>query len=670
MGDDGLVILIVIVVLIIVLGLFALENFNLVKATIGLESNDEEEEEDSDSLLGEIFYLYSHSSEKEWLNWMNKQNHHTRVKAASMICAHLDGNPKHWGYITLEAIDCLKGFKDLLIDHKIAAFIHKTSKIWQEYKSIPSYYEKAAGVLARINPDSAVEHFKEELDKHSGSQSSLEKKRILINTLPLLREKGKDLIIDILSSQHESFNIKSHALRITLKFSAQTRNEIFLETLKRVVKKHKGGSRGIKTDELHFIQDLVEDCISMIGQKDFFDVFNEACYTFQLQKVIVDSLIKYLNNAIKTPSTLDLYAASLLKDNTQNDIKKALARKHNLIDSEINELVLKRKISDISETSLISIPIEESLLPIPEALQSLYNDFKSLFFKNIDEFEVVTSEKIFGAVLATGNDDIEKLYLTKALAKEKNWNFGFVDIASITTREAYNECIGIFSKLRKPYVLYIKNPELFFMKTEATVDTFREKFAQTLAIQSLDSKSYLVGDIQVKMDTVEHTNLGEAIRHLRYKYFPQTIEINKRPNTDKYKIAEQYMKHVNPHTFRDQQELCTKLSEQGKNLNSIEFMFFAMRTLTTMLLVYGQGVPYTEVAKLEHQFKLTAGKLSPKKSEEDASESEEKDTEALDEDKAQEEGTEEETKESAEEDLTEAQAEQNSELPDQADSEL
>lgn len=608
---DNIFLIFTIIIIVLVLGIFTFENLNFVKAKVlGLDNLEESDDEDSNCLLGSIFYLYNHDNEKDWLRWINKQSHETRVKAALMICKHLEGDPKFWGYITLEAIECLKGFKDLLIDHKLAAFIHKTSKIWQEYKSIPSYYEKAASILAKINPDSAVEHFKEELDKQSTSQTAIEKKRILINILPVMREKSKDLMIDILSSSSENFGIKSHALRLTLKFPKKIREEILLETFKKLISKHKVSSRSLKTEELHFIQDLIYDSISLISKKEFFDVFNEACYIYQLQKIITELLIKYLNDNSKKHTSLEYYASSQLQDNKNHDLKKTLAKIQNLTSIELDSLILQPTVQDISETSLRSIPIDETDVPIPKILKKEYDEFKNLFFKNIDEFEVVTSEKIFGGVLVTGTDDIEKLYFTKALAKEKNWNFGFIDIANIDSRESYQKTIEIFSILRKPYVLYIKNPHLFYSKINPDTDSFREKFAQTLGIQSLDSKSFLVGDINIKMEETKHSDMGETIRNLKYKYFPQSIEINKRSETSKNEIVGELLKNISSLKLENKDELWHELSKNAENLNSIEFIFFVMRTLSLMLLVFGQSVPYNELKKIEERFKSSQSETS------------------------------------------------------------
>ena len=604
-----------ITIILVAVGFLALRNFNSITNAILNRNNNELEEDDDDlnSVLGEIFYHYNHSSEKEWLKWINRQQNNIKHKAALLLCTHLDSPPKQWGLATIEAIECLRHFKIFGVDKKLSEFIKKTSKIWQEYKSVPNYYEKAISVLAEINPNLALNSFSVEFEKNIESQSITEKKKILLAHMPALGGIAKDLLINILTNHNENFIIKSQALRTCLKLDKTIKNEIFLEALKRLVRKKNSLGRGVRAEEIHFIQDLIRESVMLISNKNFFDILQEACQSFQLQRIILDSLIAYFNSEFSKPSDLDYYAASLLKDSTHNDLKMYLANKAELTENEMENLIFKPILFNINADSLRSKTLDLHQLPIPEFLQEKYDEFKTAFFKNIKDHEIVTSEKIFGGVLATGDSEIKKLYFAQAIAKEKKWNFGYIDMSKITSRESYSENVSIFTKLRKPYLLYIKQPELFYVKANNDENSFREKFAQSLAIQSLDSKSFLIGDINCKIENTSHTNLNEAIKFLKYKYFPQSIEINEEYGSQKYSVVMKFLQSIEPYRIENHVDFCEKLSKFGAELNDLEFTFLTMRILSSMLLVFGKIVPFEEFQRLENKFKMIHNEESPHK---------------------------------------------------------
>jgi hypothetical protein len=602
-----------ITLIVIVIGFFTFGNFESItkKITIG-NIDDIDDSDDPDSVLEEIFYLYNHNSEKDWLKWIKQQSSEMKQKAAALLCAHLESQPKQWGVVTLEAIECLREFKDYDVDKRLSEFIKKITKIWQEYKSIPNYYEKAINVLTAINPDIAINSYSVEFEKNIESQAVLERKKILLNQMPALEEKSKDLLINILTNHNENFIIKPQALRTCLKLNKETKKEIFLEALKRVVKKQKSLNRSLKAEEMHLTQDLIREGVMLIGNKNFFDILQEACQSFQLQRLILDAVIAYFNSEFSQPRDLDYYAASLLKDSTHNDLKMYLAKRVNLTEKEMNNLIFKPTLEKIDIEDLKNNNSDLYEFPVPDFLKERYETFKAAFFKNIEDFDIVTSEKIFGGVLATGDSAIEKLYFAQALAKEKKWNFGYIDIATITSRESYSSNISIFSTLRKPYLLYIKNPELFFIKSDSDEGGFREKFAQSLAIQSLDSKSYLLGDINCKIEETNFTSLGEAIKSLKYKYFPQSVEINQEEGPNRYTIAMKFLQSLEPYRIESHKDFCDRITILGSELNDIEFIFFIMRTLSSMLLVFGKVVSYEEFERLESRFLMNNDNLSLK----------------------------------------------------------
>lgn len=555
------------------------------------------------SPLASIFYLYNHESEKHWGRWIKQQNDDAQREAAQLLINHLNDEAKYWGIVTLEVIEALRQFKNYNVERPLAEFFIKTGKLWHEYKSCPNYYEKAMDVMAEINPITAKELINNEFEKAGNSQIGMEKKRILTGLLPKLERVALDLMVNLLTNNQESFSSRSYTLKILDAFDPIVRADILLMTLTIIIQRNKKTLSDMKTEESLFIQDLMEKSVEKLGDIKFYKQLNLASKNPRLKMLVINPLIQYLTNAHKEPSKQELFHALHIEDSENHDLRRALAKRHQLELPETNNIVLEAVAPFITRELLFNIDNKELEFPIPEILEYQYESFKNLFFRNNEHQEYVTSEKIFGGVLITGNEDIEKLFFSRALAKEKNWNFAIIDIQKIDSKENYGTAIKIFNELRKPYLLYLLNPEAFYSKTSVEADVQKGKFAQALSIQAMDNKSYLTGDISVSMTKATGSDLGEKIKLLRSKFFPQAIEFNKTADVQKYKILEEFLKYISTHRFENRKDLCTELYDNGKELNNLNFIFFVIKTLTAMLIIFGKDVPYKEIKNLDDEFR-------------------------------------------------------------------
>jgi hypothetical protein len=366
------------------------------------------------SPLANIFHLYNHRSEKEWLKWMNDQDKETRIQACNMITAHLEDSPKHWGYITLEALECLKGFKDLYVDHHVGKFFNTASRLWGEYKSIPNYYQKAAEVLCFLNEQSALNLLKEEFTKTASSNIAQEKKRIIINILPELNDLAVPMMTEIITDFKETPQTRIHAFRNIKKFTIEASKKITLETTRALVNKYRGNNREIKSDDLQLIHDIFKEVVRFIADIEFFEVIDKACKSFTLQEHMVEQVISRIESPDAKLGALELYAFIQLEDNVQNEIKRVLAKNHNLEINEINNIIIQRTKKNLAETNLINTNLEDDTLPIPDVFKSHIKDMHKLFTQTAND-QIQKCEKASGGILITGDASLEKLYLLNEL---------------------------------------------------------------------------------------------------------------------------------------------------------------------------------------------------------------------------------------------------------------
>ena len=202
----------------------------------------EEEElanQSKDLEMNEVFYLYKHDSEKEWLDWILKQKDATKEKAASMLKLHLNGPINEWCYMTIHALNCIKEFKGFSLDEFAANLFERCSQNWNKIKNVQNYYYKAAEILIDANPDLAVKTFETEITTKDYSQGAMERRRSIIGKLPELNHKSVNLMIDILSNINESYGTKVFALRKCEDYDPEIKNTIYLETLRRIIEKYK-----------------------------------------------------------------------------------------------------------------------------------------------------------------------------------------------------------------------------------------------------------------------------------------------------------------------------------------------------------------------------------------------------------------------------------------------
>ena len=550
----------------------------------------------------QVFYLYKHNSNQEWLRWIRKQDRKIQEKAATMFKIHLNGPLEQWCYITIEALDCIKEFNAFSLDEFVASVFERCSHNWNKLGNIQDYYFKAAEILIELNPDLAVKTFQTEITTKDYSQSAIERRRNIIARLPELKEKSIQLMIDILSNPKESYGTKVFTLRKCGGFDAELKNKIYLEALKLIIEKIKSQRSPISNEEAHFIEDLIEGCVQCIKNLEFFKILNEASQLAKLQPLVIKHVRKALENPQNKLSKFDLFAMSHLKDNNEFEICNTLAKTQELISEEVANIVMQASSGNLKRNELIYADSNQLNVPIPTILRASFNDFKSRFFENIDDHNYVTSEKIYGGVLVTGNEALEKLYFSRALAKDENWNFAHIDIAKINNKANYDRATAAYNKLKKPYLLYIINPHLLFERGSSEQSSLRERFIQTLTTQSLDTKSFLVGDILGTNKKINNSSIYERLAALRNKFFPQTLEMNTKDEAFKYTVIEEYLKNIPEEHLENRRELVKQFYDRGQGMSVLEFSFFVVKYLKLMLLIFGKTCDLTLVDQLAKDF--------------------------------------------------------------------
>jgi hypothetical protein len=550
--------------------------------------------------LTKIFYLYDHESEREWLSWMMTKDFETQKIACNHITNHLEDQPKHWGYITLEALECLKEFKNFQADHHVGKFLLNTSKLWGEYKSIPNYYQKAASVLAYLNDNYALTLFKNELAKSSNIIANQEKKKIIINTLIEMNGAAVPLLAGIITNPHEILEIRIYALHQVPKLSQKSQKKLVIEATKILISQYSNSSLKLNLEELQLVEDIFKELIRHSASVEVFNLINQAAQIEQLQEHLIAQIIKYVGSVSEFGNEIkeeELYAFSRLNDNSKDSLKKILAKKQKLSDDELNEIILVKTSPNISESKLIHSNIYQDCLPIFDGILGFINAIHELLSTINPE-----CAKSSGGLILTGDANLEKIYYLKALAKRQDWQFDYINCQRIKDSSSFQDAVNTIDELRKPFLLYLNNPQALLEKGEKIENELKKDFIKILEENCSDAKAHLVGNIPVPKEFMDYT-IKENYTQLQNLFFGQEAEINEADEALKLKILEGLLKHINLNHFENRIELSNEIMELGKSLNLIEFSFFSIETFKTMLLVFGKNVPYYEIERLEKKFK-------------------------------------------------------------------
>jgi|GEM_PF-6762048 len=547
--------------------------------------------------LAKIFYLYDHGSEKEWLAWMMTKDYETQKIACNYITNHLEDKPKHWGYITLEALECLKEFKSFHVDHHITKFLNETSRLWGEYKSVPNYYQKAASVLAYINESYALNIFKDEFLRASNTFANTEKKKIIINTLIEMNGSGVPMLAGIITNQNENLEIRTYAFHQVAKLSKPSQKKLIIEAVKQLITHYSSPSVKLTTEELMLVEDLLKSIVVFVTSNEVFNLLNQASQLEQLQDHVINQIVIYLSNKEIDIKEEELYAFSRLADNSKNSLKKALAKRQGLTESEVNEIILVRTSPNISESKLIHSNIYQDALHIFDGILNNVNAIHELLSTSNPECNKTT-----GGLLLTGDANLEKIYYLKALARRQDWNFDYINCLRIKDSTSFQEAVKTLDNLKKPFLLYLNNPQALFEQGEKVETELKQDLLKIIEENCSDTKAHLAGVIQVQKDFMDFT-LKEIYEKLQDQLFAQEVEVNSPDESSKMKILEGLLKHISMEHFENRIELCNEMLEIGKSLNLIEFAFFCVETFKTMLLVYGKNVAHYEIERLEKKYK-------------------------------------------------------------------
>ncbi|MFN9959458.1 MAG: hypothetical protein ACK55I_40735, partial [bacterium] len=187
----------------------------------------------------------------------------------------------------------------------------------------------------------------------SNTFANTEKKKIIINTLIEMNGSGVPMLAGIITNQNENIEIRTYAFHQMPKLSKPSQKKLIIEAIKLLITEYSNPSMKLTTEELLIIEDLFKNVLIFITTNEVFNILNQASQLEQLHEHVINQIVIYLSNSEVEVKEEELYAFSRLADNSKNSLKKALAKRQGLNETELNEIILVRTSPNISESKLI-----------------------------------------------------------------------------------------------------------------------------------------------------------------------------------------------------------------------------------------------------------------------------------------------------------------------------
>jgi hypothetical protein len=555
----------------------------------------------TDTTVTEIFYMFNHSSNRDWCEWLKKQNTDIKQTAFDRLVNHLNNDPMYWGFATIEALNSLTVFSAEEIFGVLVDFLRRAKKHWGEYKSIPIYYSTAMNLLGHIEPKGAIEVMEEELQAKLFAKAETEKQKIIVDALTKMQDENfgvVELLFDIVTDSTEELEIRKYAIEQSTHLKRPEAVKLYQKLIEDYLEL--GERNELSRTENLVCEDLFDKASRYINSSDLFPSIEKFCQSEHVKKIAVSAIVDMINDD-DSLNVNQLFAISQLEDSADDEIKKTISAKNALTDRE-KELLLEPTPSQMNEEYLSKSELVDGRLPIPEIMTPDYRGFCDLFFKNKFLDPNNPDDKIYGGLLATGIEELFKLYYTRAFALEKKWRFLYVDVKKINTKEKYDEFYHKLAKLVKPCVIYIKDPQLLYEESFAKDETvIRQKVLHALTIQSLDKKCFIAGSIKDNFDEIKDKSIAAAIDKLCAKFFPQTVELNKSDENKKLEIIQSILDKVDVEKRIKEKDFIEEVLLSSENKSLIELYFYVLRQVKTMLMVYKNIQSLKDISRLDGQ---------------------------------------------------------------------
>ncbi len=547
--------------------------------------------------LRSVFYEYSHNSSADWVNWAKGSDDETKVKAYGQLVEHLEGSPKHWGYITLEVVGAIAKFEDPRDFDILVDFMARVKELWGRYKSIPLYYETICRLLVGMNPMNAKKLFSNELQNISTVEIGYQDKKLaLITSISILEQgMGADAeLAKIIVDANEMEEVRFYAISA----ASVLVEEESLEVSKIVAKHFIENTRSkLNPSDKKILKKVLFDLCLSIEDEDIWTLIIEACKVRYIEEYAIPILRDLIVDSKIEMSPERLFNVFNLEDNDVKDLTLALAKRSGLTSDELSFVSSPGlQLNEFCVEEILEKGDDESEYPLSESLKSSFNKIIQALSKGGSK-SVDGDELTGGGLILGGESELEKIYLTKAVATSKKLSFIHVNPAEITTSYIAEKLIWTISRMPKPILVCVSDLRLFFkVNGEFIDDSNLNKLYRVLERYSSDPMFFIISSVP---DLIEESK-PDYLKNVSKRLFPVAFDIKAASMELKSEVFNNCLLHVSEEKRDENIKPESILTDKYKSI--IECEAKALHYFKTCLLIHGKLVPADEYAQLVEEY--------------------------------------------------------------------
>lgn len=573
-------------------------------------SGDYDEEE---TPLNTVFHNFNHSSYKDWLIWINKQDSCLKQVAFEKLVDHLLGPPKHWGFITHEVLYSIAGFRTQESFEVLVKFFRLTRRMWNDYKSVPRYYGITAKVLVELDPEKGLAVLNQEFQEVSSGQQSVEKKLCILEALSALPNKSKikDFMTGLVSDKDETTKIRSKALELVCAFERGDRVESFKSIMDSFYARNKFK---VENSDTFTFQEFAGKVVHFIEHPYLHETFKKLLGTKNLGLVLSNSIQELILKSGKlTP--IKLFSICKINNNISETLSQALAQNAGFSSTE-REAYLGDLIPSQINYEYLTGSVDEFSLPIPRSNESEYSFFKEIFLQASPNNE---NSKSKSGLMLTGSLEYKKLYYARAVSLERRWRFIYINVEEVKTKEIYTQLHSRLNDAPKPCVIYIDNVYLLFKDDESSAVTPRQKLLQTLQIQALDKRCFIAGSLPSSLTYSKESSSINLIQKIENNLLKNSFNVDENEEEISKHILSSLVSQLASTRYENEQSgnrFIEEMKKEYSSASSLELYFHGVKMIQYMLFSFKQLCPLDKIKLFEDKLSDPTADISEKETKE------------------------------------------------------
>ncbi len=551
-----------------------------------------------------VFHQYQHRSAELWYEWIRGQDKAVKDIAFDKLLDYLDSPLEKLGSVTVDAIKTVLAFKREKSFSAITNLLKKARKAWGQYKTVEVFYEKAVVGLALMNSKDAEKFILAELEiaKHKNDFDSL-----LLSLMKAIEklEHSEPIEAAVLESVTENllkFDVKKQALGLIEKYDLETQKRMYFK----IFKKYLSSSSKILEENEDKIIEIVLSKLKKYTSVDFdqeiWSCILEAAENEKLVNITSNFLcdVIHYEDQIEAEQLADLLK---LKEPGRTKYTEAMANRNKLNEKELALLKNHIKKEHIEfETKSFNIEKSKKTMTVASELAGEYHRLEQIFIGGA----AIKNDKNNGVILIiSGDAEIEKLYLLRALAANSNIAFAYID--SFTLINAPDLMMTLSNTLNnnKPCITYIDNLDTTLSKKlEKSQAQHLKDINKIIKELCIIPNMLFIGNISHSKENLKATvpDLDKAIKNSSHGNYKIIHEINKPDIKDRRRVFQNFQQKLQDKRTLDSEGFSVDaLLGATEGFSLIDYQLFLEEFFEISLLIFGALISMPEFLKHAHR---------------------------------------------------------------------